>query len=399
MPNQESIDAAHGRVFNKIYLSRSFLYGNEYSEDFGKTAKFIHQIFPTSDDPAEIMIGELHTVKPRTPRGKIQVEMLIAREKGNIKRIFFQKVSYSKNGKKELKEIFQLSDKVEIDNFLNLFHSIHSVDPNNTVASKIEIENINEYLKNKDIWNKIDSELIEDVIKNNVESKDIIAISSRKRVIQEFEKMLEDKNFFEAQRNQLGAHSQGEESVWQKFFEQNPWLLGISLSEQFLTSWDENKLEQATTGFSLDSRGKRIDALLKTTGVVSNLVFAEIKTSNTKLLDTEYRPECWSPSRELVGGVAQIQTTIQKAIHSLQEKIIPKNADGSDNYDEIAYLIQPQSYLIIGKLSELHGSSNTGITEKIRSFEMYRKNIFQPTILTFDEVLEKAKWSVNQYDI
>jgi len=49
---------------------------------------------------------------------------------------------------------------------------------------------------------------------------------------------------------------------------------------------------------------------------------------------------------------------------------------------------------VIGSLSEFlgeHGSNQ----EKIRSFELYRRNMASPEIITFDELYERAKFIIH----
>jgi hypothetical protein len=50
--------------------------------------------------------------------------------------------------------------------------------------------------------------------------------------------------------------------------------------------------------------------------------------------------------------------------------------------------------LIVGDLSEFQ--TDVGINEnKFRSFELYRRNTARPEILTFDELLERARFIVS----
>jgi hypothetical protein len=54
---------------------------------------------------------------------------------------------------------------------------------------------------------------------------------------------------------------------------------------------------------------------------------------------------------------------------------------------------RPKSYLIIGNLSEF--KTDLGINqEKYSSFELLRKNMISPEIITFDELYERAKFIV-----
>ena len=55
--------------------------------------------------------------------------------------------------------------------------------------------------------------------------------------------------------------------------------------------------------------------------------------------------------------------------------------------------IQPESFLVIGSLNEF--LTDTGVNEdKLRSFELFRKNIISPEIITFDELYERARFIV-----
>jgi hypothetical protein len=143
----------------------------------------------------------------------------------------------------------------------------------------------------------------------------------------------------------------------------------------------------------LNSFGKRIDAVMKTNGIISNLCFIEIKTDTTSLLaNTPYRAGCWSPSKELAGAVAQVQGTVASAVESLSNKVIIEDNEGNPTGEEI-FNYQPKSYLVIGSLKEF--STENGINkDKYRSFELYRKNTSNPEILTFDELFERAKFIV-----
>jgi len=51
-----------------------------------------------------------------------------------------------------------------------------------------------------------------------------------------------------------------------------------------------------------------------------------------------------------------------------------------------AFTVRPKSILIIGRTLEL------GPRDKKKSFEIFRRNIKNPEILAFDELLERAKF-------
>jgi hypothetical protein len=66
-----------------------------------------------------------------------------------------------------------------------------------------------------------------------------------------------------------------------------------------------------------------------------------------------------------------------------------KDPEGRDT-GETAYSVEPRSYLVVGNTSELKGND-----DKIACFELYRRNIRSPEILTFDELLYRARFIVN----
>ncbi|MHA7241569.1 Shedu immune nuclease family protein, partial [Arthrobacter sp. TMS1-12-1] len=144
-------------------------------------------------------------------------------------------------------------------------------------------------------------------------------------------------------------------------------------------------------GHNVSEVGKRVDALLTTTGIVRSLVFAEIKLHDDDLLEnTDYRPGTWAPSRAVVGGVAQALVTVHRARDDIGSWLSARDDDGFEQGQPV-FSGSPRSYLIIGTLESLTRDGQLH-TEKIRSFELHRNNVKMPEIITYDEVLARAKW-------
>jgi len=234
-------------------------------------------------------------------------------------------------------------------------------------------------------------ELFSEVLKSEITTEDIIAVGYRKKQLEVYENLLNDKNYFESLKTKKQCSNEG---LWQKYFEKNPWVFGYGLGYIFLSGLDNKKLEQVVQGYSVDSNGKRVDALMKTRGIISNLCFVEIKTHSTELLESKpYRSGCWAPSKELAGAIAQVQGTAASAVESLSSKINPNDKEGNPTGEEI-YNYQPKSYLVIGSMTEF--VSKNGVNkDKLRSFELLRKNTSSPEIITFDELYERAKFIVH----
>jgi hypothetical protein len=240
-------------------------------------------------------------------------------------------------------------------------------------------------------------EIINEILKNDITKSDIIALGYRKAQLVIFGRLLNDPGYFQDYKQQNNCR--GDESVWQLFFEKNTWILGYGLSYIFNTPLEGKKLEQVVAGYDVFDSGKRVDAFLKTRGVINSLCFTEIKTHNTPLLKKvkdAYRPECWATSDELAGGIAQVLKTVQKSVRNIETKTEIKDNQGFLTREQV-FLYKPKSYLIIGSLDEF--KNEVGVNEdQFSSFELFRQSISNPEIITFDELYERAKYIIAQSD-
>lgn len=265
-----------------------------------------------------------------------------------------------------------------IQNFKELvdieeFKDIYKV---SKIQNDLTDENVLNYLKTN-------STLLNKIVENDLTETDVISIGYRKKQLKSFETMLKNND--------------SKESDWQNFFEKNSWIFGYGLSYIFNESVIDQKLEQYTSGFDFNSNGKRTDALLKTSGFIKSLCFVEIKTHETDLLKqvkNPYRADSWAISDELAGGITQLQNTVIANLKNWYGKISLKDKKTGDLTGEDIFNFQPKSFLVIGKLDEFIGTH--GVNEdKYRSFELFRKNINSPEIITFDELYERARFIVD----
>lgn len=396
MPNNEDDDSAdelayaRGRLPTRTYLSKGFK-SKDFIDD-GLPARFIHKVFDDKIGSELELCGEDYLVR-ETPGGRYQFRLLIAREAGNIKEIWIQKVPGTGHGKK-LTTLMHLVQP-EVSRLLALLkfaetcpveggHETH-LDENLLRELSIDSESIGQLYK-------LAPQAFREIIKNDGYRSDVLALEHRRREIKRFQRLLKDDDFFEEQKRCVSAN--GDEIVWQQLFEKNPWMLGVSLTGQLLTRWDSKRLEQVVAGTSIHSVGKRVDAMLHTSGRIKSMVFAEIKTPKTDLIKKEYRSGCWAISQELAGAVAQVQGTTHRFVTEVGERFQSKNEDGTDIAGDFTYLFRPRSFLVVGDLSQLQGSGGGENQDKVRSFELFRRQITEPEILTFDEVLSRAEWAL-----
>ncbi len=259
------------------------------------------------------------------------------------------------------------------------------------INSKIESEIHSVQILIKTLKDKAveDKELVDELIKSGVTKDDIKEYSYKKEQLKEFERLLIDAEYFDnLKKNKAGA-----ERVWQDFFEKNTWIFGYGLNFIFTTAIQDKKLEQVVSGYNFNEHGKRVDALMLTNGLINSLIFAEIKPHNCELLEKiPYRSGCWRISDELSGAVSQIQKTVQNAITTIKTKteILSKLGDPTGNN---VFLYSPKSFVVIGNLKEF--TTELGINEeKFSSFELFRRNITKPEIITYDELFNRAKFII-----
>src|SRR5260221_10448775 len=210
--------------------------------------------------------------------------------------------------------------------------------------------------------------LIKELAANPELHHDIYAVAAKRVALAEFESKL---------------RSDISEPEWQRFFEENSWIFGHGLNYVFLNKVNR-KLESQTTGSAFDRPGKRADGLMLTKAEVSQYVLVEIKKNNTDLLqEEEYRSGCWGVSPELSNAVTQTQKTVfEFTRHRFRDHL--KDQSGND-IGKTVYSVEPRSFLVIGNLMQVLGND-----DKIACFELYRRNIKAPEILTFDELFQRA---------
>lgn len=192
----------------------------------------------------------------------------------------------------------------------------------------------------------------------------------RRQALDEFSEHLETDDWIEGQ--------------WEQFFHAHDWIFGHGLSYQFL-GLVEN---QATyVGPAVSGKGaQRGDFLLATQADVRFTVLVDIKRPTAQLVsDKPYRNKAFSLGHELVGGVAQLQSNCRNWEHIGAE--LPDNRD--DLEKRSIRTVDPKGILVIGHTRQVANDRN-----RWETFELFRQNLHNPEILTFDELLERAAFVV-----
>lgn len=378
-------DTYKNPVEGKTYISPSL--ENGYGES-GTIRIVTRGIDQTESYEFAKIKGE--TVLRRTPGGKNIITAKVFEDSRKLHVLNIQEYTPATGNPHKLKFSFIGDEITKLFNFIRDVQTMRFGSERYQRLNDEDISHIELTDTQAESFLQKNPELFTSIIQSKMTTQDVIAFGYRKKQLDIFEKLLNDDDFFE---QAVRAKNCGKEAIWQRFFEKNPWIFGYGLGYIFLSGLDNKKLEQVVQGYSLNQHGKRIDAVMKTKGIISNLCFVEIKTHVTKLLEeAPYRSGCYAPSKELAGAIAQVQGSVDDAVRNLTNKLAISDDYGNPT-GEMIYNYQAKSFLVVGSLDEFVGGH--GINEdKLRSFELLRKNTISPEIITFDELYERARFIV-----
>jgi len=379
---------AEGRFPDRTYASRSF----DLAGAPGVPARFIEKVFEL-DAPTELELEGTEWLIRESPKGRIQVKLLVSREAGHVSHIWVQRINRS--GKRPRAENVLSLGGADAQRLVELLRNLDLIPADGDDTVRVDDALVRELFASPESLTQLyerDPELFRRLITDDEAARDVVALARRRAEVERFRRLMNDKDYFAVAQDATAGKRP--ERVWQDFFEANPWILGTGLSGQLFTSWDEEKLEQVVAGYTIEREGKRADALMRTAGLIRWLTFAEIKTHVTPLLGAEYRNGVWPASKELGGGVVQAQSTVHRAVRDLDERLVGRAPDGSEMVADVTFVTRPRSYLVIGHLGQLVGDGGGAHPEKARSFELFRTGLRDPEIITFDELLARAEWVV-----
>lgn len=230
---------------------------------------------------------------------------------------------------------------------LNVFLNTHKVKP--------------EDLSETDIEKAID------LIPENIVSKKLVFQAEEKVNFIRLRKITED---FESLLKQT-TDTKALEEKCQKFFTKNSWVLSNILSIPVAILKDK----AFVGGKDYTDKGGRVADFLYRNELTKNVFIIEIKTPLKKIIDTKkpYRkPDVYSLGKELTGGLVQVldqRDNLQKEFYKLSEGKFEA--------------FNPKLLLVIGKIKSLN-------KEQTKSFELFRNNLKDVEIITFDELLERT---------
>lgn len=163
--------------------------------------------------------------------------------------------------------------------------------------------------------------------------------------------------------------NQKDEKFWQDILKKHSWILSLAISEPTVI-FDK---EAFIGGKNISNKkGNVIDFVYKNK-LSESCALIEIKTPQTKLLGKKYR-NVYSISNEFTGALNQLFNYKDSFLKNYYSLVY----NSEDKFD----LISPRCYLIIGSQEKMD-------SQEKKSFELFRKNLSNITILTYDELFEK----------
>lgn len=384
------------RVPGRFYVSQRFPYQQPDGSTLpGRLCRFAYQVFDADGDVAfegsngwEVVLRETAT--------RQQLKALFFEDDRGIERIAFQR--FDSDGKRMARESFRLEghEVQELAAFLALVRSTELDLAEQPEGTRLLPSGIDALLADDstrvEVFRRYRDVFVE-LMESEVEAPELIALARRQKQLEVFDGLLTDSAAFRRRQEELKGQGRksGTEDVWQDFFERNRWIFGAGLATQFMHSWNPDRLEQTTIGASAFVHGKRPDALLRTAGAVSGLVFVEIKTHLTPLVEeSRYRSGVWAPYGELTSGAAQCQTTVDETVRATERRLMQLDAKGAPT-GESAVVCRPRSILVIGSLNQFTTAEGQPNVEQFEGFERFRRSIKDPEIVTFDELYERAR--------
>ena len=382
-----------GRLENRTYLSRSF--DNFSNCDRGKPSRYIWKVFEKTNAPELGLTGqetvEVTDFPAHMENERRQIKVHVVREPGVVREIRIQARKKDPNDTK-LDDLVILNREGS-NKLIDLIRSLDSIPVTGEKTSRFDDDVFARILGDQSELQRLykhNPEAVQALVETETSAAEIKELKNRRDVVDTMQSWLDDDEAFAEAKAEAG----GAEKAWQNLLEANPWVLGVGLGGRLYTTWDEGKLEQTVRGANLQTSGKRADAFLVSNGLLRSVALAEIKHPDTPLLTRDqYRSDVYGISREFSGAIAQAQETARAAKESLAGWIAERDNEGGNTGDG-AYLVEPRSFLVIGSMSDLFSAEGNRIDAKFRSFESFRSNLKAPEVLTFDELIERARWNV-----
>jgi hypothetical protein len=166
----------------------------------------------------------------------------------------------------------------------------------------------------------------------------------------------------------------GDEGFWQDLLETNSWVISQVYAQPLVII----RGQAYVGGKGIDNRGGNVVDYLYKNALTSNALLIEIKTPLTKLLaPAAYRNRVFACSVDLSGATQQLLGARATLIQDYD--VLTRRDPGRFE------VFSPRALLIAGWLPPADDG------ERRRSFELFRSSLRDVDVVTFDELIAKAR--------
>ena len=181
------------------------------------------------------------------------------------------------------------------------------------------------------------------------------------------------------------------EADWQSFFERQTWVFGYGLDYRIMRLFDR---EAVVGSGGTDNRNKpTVDFLMTFTDYT---VLVEIKRPDTPIFQASRagRAGTWRFSPDFVDAISQV---LEQKAEWLAAAQSVEHFDKSGERKLEARTRDAKVILVIGDSAEFSRSGNARETSiKRDTFELFRRDTRSMEIVTFDELLERARFIIRE---
>ena len=366
----------------KTYISKVFTFNEQNAER-------VRQVRMVVEGGDEIRVGEIEGAMCLRLTGntrKTQVSALITQDDRKIRRLTLQTFKPRAGDWIEAIEKDEFTFRAdEFTRLLAFLSQIKFIDLSN--EENFQIEDISTKAGPKAIIDATDRGIV-DRIKNMREGQ-------RNSLLQALQQSLtdEDVNILLGRRQGLEEYEEHirlgdwNEAQWQDFFEREQWVFGYGLDYRVMRPFDR---EMTVGGGGTDNQNKPvIDFLMSFTDYT---VLVEIKRPDTPIFKATRggRAGTWEFSPEFMSAVSQI---IEQKAEWLSFARTGEHYNRAGTEVLTARTRNAKSILVIGSRDEFSRSQNPRVANLMHdTFELFRRENRSIDIVTFDELLERARF-------
>ncbi|NLS04332.1 DUF4263 domain-containing protein [Rhizobium sp. P32RR-XVIII] len=370
------------RKEGKAYLSKVFEHGSINPE----RRRLIRTVMEGTE---KVLLGEIEgsmCLRITGEKRKTQVTALVSQDDGGIRRVtletFQNRAGDWYQGYEKDSFTFR-SD--EFERLLAFLESIKFIDRSN--EGTFDVRDVSVGTGPKIITDASDHALLTRIrrldpqererllrdVQPDLSQNEINLLLGRRQGLEEFEREL--------------AEGSWSETSWQDFFERQSWVFGYGLDYRIMRPFDREMVVGA--GGTDDRDRPTIDYLMNFTDYS---VLVEIKRPETPIFAQRRagRSGTWRFSNEFMDAVSQVLE--QKAEWLLQAQT-GQNHDKSGERRLKTRTRDPKAILVIGTSTEIAAVGSLRDAEVRRdTFELFRRDTRNLDIVTFDELLDRARF-------